>query len=103
MTNQPAHRCDPDTTNGGGGPITQARALRILIAMAKASTGENVDPRNVAQEQTGSCPECAARLFFGLAGFALGTLASTYGPNLLMALELQLAGVEADIEGEHDT
>lgn len=99
MTNQPAHRCDPDTTNGGGGPITQARALRILIAMTKASTGENIDPRHVALEEIGGCPDCSSRLFFGLASFALGTLAATYGPNLLMALELQLAGAEANIEG----
>ncbi|WP_454788508.1 hypothetical protein [Mycolicibacterium lutetiense] len=92
-----AHKCDP-STNPGGGLITTARALRVLIEMLKAGTGVPANPLGVVQAETAGCPDCSAKLFFGIAASAIGTLQWAHGPNALMMLELQLAGVEADIE-----
>ena len=89
------HVCDP-STEPGGGSVTQARALRLLIAIVKAEP----DLEAVALDQTGGCPRCSATLFFGIAAMATGVLIGVHGPNTLMMPELQLAGAEADIGGD---
>jgi hypothetical protein len=89
-----AHKCDPDPSPAGG-LITKARVLRVQIEMLKAAGG---DVRSVVLAQTGGCPNCSATLFFGTNAMLTGTLIENGGPDALMALELQLAGVEADIK-----
>lgn len=84
------HVCDP-STDPGGGVVTQARALRLLIAIVKTEP----DLEGLALEQTGGCPRCSATLFFGMAAMAVGTITGVHGPNTLMMLELQLAGAES--------
>lgn len=90
------HKCDPETSSPGGGPVTNARGLRALIEMLKANAGEPANPLGVVQAETGGCPDCSAMLFFGIVAFAVGTLTAAHGPNALMMLELQLAGVQAE-------
>lgn len=86
------HVCDP-VTDPGGGVVTQARALRLLIAIVKREP----DLDRVALEQTGGCPRCSATLFFGMAAMTVGAITGVHGPNALMMLELQLAGAEAAV------
>ncbi|MGV0624965.1 hypothetical protein [Mycolicibacter minnesotensis] len=92
-----AHKCDPEPSPAGG-LITKARVLRVQIEMLKAGAGERADVRSVVLAQTGGCPDCSATLFFGTHAMLTGTLIGNGGPDVLMALELQLAGVEADIK-----
>ncbi|BBZ64962.1 hypothetical protein MINS_03910 [Mycolicibacterium insubricum] len=88
------HACDPHP-DPRGGYLTQTRVLRVLIEGLKREDGDWLP---VIDEVYG-CLVCTIAFVGTLAGFGGNTFSAVYqhDGNALLALELQLAAVEAEM------
>ena len=90
MASQP-HQCDP-ATDPRGGNVTRSRVLRLLLGVACRS-GE--DWSKVLDGIYG-CPRCTLAVTGTILGLAVQT-ATTANPDIVMAWELELAAVQAQL------
>lgn len=88
-----AHRCDPQfTPEGGGGPLTDARVLALILAFG--IDGGDPPAADAVVAEVAGCDQCTVTLLGACAAVA-GRLFADYVPDARMALELQLAAYRA--------
>lgn len=97
-----AHRCDPHLgSRSGGGPLTTARVLRVLLAILDSDGDERAAGERGAAVLTevGSCALCLSGMLCMTAGVAVNVMPER-SPQVIAAFDIQLAAALDELAAE---